>query len=267
MTSGAAAGPPKDDTVADSDTSKAPTAPHKVLSGPIYRQFIYDLLTRKAARNYLEVGVHKGFTLADVQIPSIGVDPAFVFDRSPMGKKRVLHLYQMGSDEFFRDHDPRAVFGGPVDVAFLDGLHIFEYLLRDFINTERVCDRNSLILLDDCMPLSIEMTERYHQPENRQDKATSKWWTGDVWKVVSILREYRPDLRLTAVDVQPTGSILVSNLDPASTVLYDRYFEIVDRFRDLTFTPETFEEYWTVNAPRPASDLTFGFDLSLHIRP
>jgi hypothetical protein len=263
MTSGAATGP-KDDAVADSDTS--PGA-HKVLSGPVYSRFIWDVLERKAARNYLEVGVHNGSTISDVACPAIGVDPAFALDRNPVGKKRVLTLFQMTSDEFFRDHDPRTVFGAPVDVAFLDGLHIFEYLLRDFINTERVCDRNSLILLDDCLPITIEMTERYHQPEKRQDKRTARWWTGDVWKVVSILREYRPDLRITPVDVQPTGSILVANLDPGSTLLYDRYFEIVDRFRDLAFTPESFDEYWTVNAPRPAAELTSSFDLSLQIRP
>ena len=249
-------------------TPSADVAPcRKSLAGPAYRQFVWDVVRLKNARNYLEVGVRDGVTLVNVECPSIGVDPEFVFNRNPMGKKRILHLYQMTSDEYFRDHDPRAVFGAPVDVAFLDGLHLFEYLLRDFINVERVCGRSSAVLLDDCLPINIEMTERTPRPDLRKDRQIAGWWTGDVWKVVSILREYRPDLRITPVDVIPTGSIVVTNLDPGSTVLNDRYFEIVDKHRGVDFTPESFDGYWAANAPCAATDLTSGFDLSLTVRP
>jgi hypothetical protein len=110
------------------------------------------------------------------------------------------------------------------------------------------------------------MTERQCRPDLREDREVANWWTGDVWKVVDILREYRPDLRILPVDVQPTGSIVISNLDPASTLLSERYFEIVDRFARLEFTPETFEAYWAANAPIPAAMLTHDFDLSLYIR-
>jgi hypothetical protein len=154
-----------------------------------------------------------------------------------------------------------------VDVAFLDGMHLFEYLLRDFINVERACDRNSVVMLDDCLPINIEMTERTSRPELRKDRQIAGWWTGDVWKVVSILRELRPDLRITPIDVIPTGSIVVTNLDPTSTVLYDRYFDIVEQHRGVEFTPESFEAYWKTNAPGPATAVTSGFDLSLTIRP
>jgi hypothetical protein len=250
-----------------SAADQPPAPPRKPLVGPPYRQFVAELVQKKFARNYLEVGVRDGSTLAGVSCPTIGVDPEFVIKGNPVGAKRVLHLYQMTSDEFFRDHDPRGVFGQPVDVAFLDGLHVFEYLLRDFINTERVCDRNSLILLDDCLPVNIEMTERQHRPELRKDQGIAGWWTGDVWKVVSILRELRPDLRITPVDVRPTGSIMISNLDPASTVLYDNYFDIIDRYRPIFFTPNLFEAYWAANKPTPAKAITDYFNLSLYVRP
>jgi hypothetical protein len=252
----------------------APTAPaqagqpppRKVLQGPVYREFVRDVVLRKGARNYLEIGVHNGSSLALVDCPAIGIDPAFVFDRNPVGRKRVLHLYQMGSDEFFRDHDPQAVFGAPVDVAFLDGMHQFEYLLRDFINAERVCDRQGLIMMDDCLPANLEMTERKHRPEARKDKGIAGWWTGDVWKVVNILKAYRPDLRITPVDVVPTGSIVVSNLDPASTRLEDAYFEIMDEYATLEMDQASFDDYWTANAPIAASELLQDFRLSLHAR-
>jgi hypothetical protein len=255
--------------MSQTDTSSPPQSaplPRKPLDGPPYRDFVAEIVRKKFARNYLEVGVRDARTLAGIDCPTIGVDPAFTIAVDPVGKKRILHLYQMTSDEFFRDHDPRAIFGAPVDVAFLDGLHVFEYLLRDFINTERVCDRNSVILLDDCLPVNIEMTERVHRPELRQDKPIAGWWTGDVWKVVSILRELRPDLRITPVNVRPTGSIMVSNLDPSSTVLYDRYFEILDRYRPIFFTEGLYEAYWATNKPVAASAITENFNLSLFAR-
>ena len=253
----------------DTDATTAPSAAspsRKTLRGPAYRDFVRGVVEAKAARNYLEVGVHNGSTLALIERPAIGVDPNFVFDRNPMGKKRVLHLFQMGSDEFFRDHDPRAIFGAPVDVVFLDGMHRFEFLLRDFMNAERVCDRNGVILLDDCLPVSLEMTERVHRREARQDQELAGWWTGDVWKVVTILREYRPDLRITPVEVVPTGSIVVSNLDPGSTRLSDAYFEIVDRFAPIELDAASFDAYWAANQPVPAGAVLNDFALSLHIR-
>lgn len=254
----------------DTSVGAAPPSPEpflrRPLDGPPYRDFVADVVRKKAARNYLEVGVRDARTLAGVDCPAIGVDPHFTIGVDPVGRKRVLHLYQMTSDEFFRDHDPRAIFGAPVDVAFLDGLHVFEYLLRDFINTERVCDRNSLILLDDCLPVNIEMTERVHRPELRKDTAIAGWWTGDVWKVVDILRELRPELRITPVNVRPTGSIMVSNLDPGSTVLYDRYFEILDRYAPIVLTEARYEAYWAANKPIAASAVTDDFSLSLFAR-
>lgn len=254
------------DIAALASTSTDVQPPRKLLDGPAYRDFVADVVRKKFARNYLEVGVRDGKTLAGVDCPTLGVDPNFVLSVDPVRKKRVLHLYQMTSDEFFRDHDPCAIFGSPVDVAFLDGLHVFEYLLRDFINTERVCDRNSVILLDDCLPVNIEMTERQHRPELRKDKGIAGWWTGDVWKVVSILRALRPDLRITPVNVRPTGSIMVSNLDPGSTLLYDRYFEIVDRYGAEILTETLFDSYWAVNKPVAASAIVENFNLSLYVR-
>jgi hypothetical protein len=249
-----------------SEAANAAPPARKPLSGPVYRDFVRQVVELKNARNYLEVGVLNGSTIANISVPTIGVDPKFVFAFNPAGRKRVLHLYQMTSDEFFRDHDPRAIFGAPVDVAFLDGMHLFEYLLRDFINTERACDPNGVILLDDCLPVNIEMTERQRRPEARQDQEIATWWTGDVWKVVSILREYRPELRIIPVDTTPTGTVMVSNLDPGSTVLKDSYFEIVDRFAAVEFTPATYEAYWKTNRPTPAAQLIENSALSLFLR-
>ena len=230
-----------------SDADSKP--PRKPLNGPSYREFIKLTTLAKPAERYLEIGVHNGSSLTMVDCKAIGVDPEFVLQFNPVGKKPALHLFQTTSDDYFATQDTRTLLGGDVDVAFLDGMHLFEYLLRDFINTEKLCAPDSLILLDDCLPVNIEMTERDRRPEQRKDQEIAGWWTGDVWKVVIALREYRPDLILTCVDVQPTGSIVVTNLDSSSTVLSDAYDEIVGRFMDMELTPERFEAYWQLNAP------------------
>jgi hypothetical protein len=53
------------------------------------------------------------------------------------------------------------------------------------------------------------------------------WWAGDVWKVVLVLKRYRPDLKIRAFDSAPTGLVVVTGLDPASTALSNAYFDIV----------------------------------------
>ena len=225
----------------------------KPLVGPSYRLLVQRISQLKKARNYLEIGVHNGSTIELIDCPTIGVDPEFVFARNPMGQKPRLHLYQQTSDDFFRDHDPRQIFESEVDLAFLDGLHLFEFLLRDFMNTERVCARDALILMDDCLPPSLEMTEREHRPGLRIDQARKGWWTGDVWKVVTVLRRYRPDLRIMPVDVSPTGSIVVGNLDPSSNVIRDAYDEIMSTYLKQEMTEKIFEAYWQTNAPVDAN--------------
>jgi hypothetical protein len=52
-------------------------------------------------------------------------------------------------------------------------------------------------------------------------------WTGDVYKVVPVLRRHRPDLILLPVGTEPTGLLLVLGLDPDSRVLDERYDDIL----------------------------------------
>lgn len=236
--------------------------------GPLYRDYVAQVVKKKGARNYMEIGVREGYCISGIDVPSLGIDPFFQFACNPIAGKKALFLFQMGSDEFFRDFDPRDFFGGNViDVAFLDGLHQFEFLLRDFINTEKVSSRNSMILLDDCLPVNVEMTERVHMPGERKDKELSGWWTGDVWKVVSILRKYRPDLKLIPFDTTPTGNVMVTNLDPDSTLLSDNYHNIVAEFSDLQLNYNSLIEFMDINHPVDTNKMLSNLDFSLYFRP
>lgn len=236
--------------------------------GPLYRDYVAEIVKKKNARNYMEIGVREGFCISGIDVPTLGIDPFFQFACNPVSNKKVLHLFQMGSDEFFRDYDPRAFFqGNPIDVAFLDGLHQFEFLLRDFINTEKYSSRSSLILLDDCLPVNVEMTERQHVPTARQDTELAGWWTGDVWKVVSILRKYRPDLKLLPFNTTPTGNVMVTNLDPTSTILSERYFDIIQEFHSVELTDGSLSDFMRLNEPIDASKMLSHMDYSLYFLP
>ena len=47
------------------------------------------------------------------------------------------HIYPVTSDEFFAQEDVGRILGGlPLDLAFIDGLHLFEQVIADFINVE-----------------------------------------------------------------------------------------------------------------------------------
>ena len=81
-------------------------------------------------------------------------------NRDVIGTKQRAFFFQMTSDAFFADHDLALFFPRGVDLAFIDGMHRFEFLLRDFINTERRCHARSIVLLHDCLPRNCRMAER-----------------------------------------------------------------------------------------------------------
>jgi len=202
----------------------------KRLKGMPYLEFLQLLASRLSPRSYLEIGTRAGASLAQVKCDAICVDPQFEFGSGlALGRKRTL-LYQMTSDEFFANNDPRAVFPGGIDLAFLDGLHRFEYLLRDFIGTERCCHAGSIVLIHDCLPLNYRMAERTMRRDDAESPETWDAWTGDVWRLLPIVKKYRPDLRVLLLDCPPTGLVALTNLDPTSDVLVRGYYRIVDEF-------------------------------------
>ncbi len=234
-------------------------------TGNGYRDFLLALANKREARTYLEVGVRYGETLTMMECDCIGVDPQFQFRSNPVGSKKVLHLFQMTSDRFFRQYDPRVIFGQTVDLIFLDGLHQFEYLLRDFIASERIAEPGSLIVLDDCLPLNVEMTERQHEPSKRKEDKFKDWWTGDVWKMLPILRKYRPDLRIVPVDTQATGSVCITKLDPTSNTLKDSYFQIIDEFKSIQLDDDKLQSFYETNRTVSSREVLRSCEASLFL--
>lgn len=203
------------------------TGSFRMLGVP-YGDFLAALHTHLTPRTYLEVGTETGASLALVNCDAIAVDPKFQLEVSATGTRRRTFFYQIPSDTFFVTENVRELLGGPVDLAFLDGMHRFEFLLRDLIGTEAACDARSLILLHDCVPVNPRMALRRWLPGNPSETETASWWTGDVWKLLPILTKYRPDLRVHVFDCPPTGLVAISRVDPTSRVLADSYYDIID---------------------------------------
>ena len=202
--------------------------------GAGYRQILKRLHEAMQPSTYLEIGVDKGHTLGFAQCASIAIDPEFPLDRPAMNNKPACFFFRSTSDAFFRERDPSALFGRPVELAFLDGLHHYEVLLRDFLNTEKHCRRGSVILMHDCLPFDSYVARREFGDMRYRDRtAQPSFWAGDVWKAVAILKKARPDLKIVAYDAPPTGLIAVTNLDPGSKVLEERYFELVGDMAEL----------------------------------
>lgn len=185
-----------------------------------YRQFLTSIHEQLEPRHYLEIGVERGISMALAQCPAVGIDPAFSIQAE---LNNHVTLFRTTSDEYFNRPDPLAPTGGePFDLAFIDGLHLFEFALRDFINTERHSSTRGVIVFDDVLPRSIDEAAR-----QRHTFA----WTGDVYPVLAVLERYRPELIVLPVRTQPTGLLLVMGLDPANTVLVDNYDAIMAEYR------------------------------------
>lgn len=193
----------------------AATSQPKSPAPPFYLDVLVELHRVLKPRTYLEVGVQTGKSLAVARCRALGVDPDFAVVDELCGE---VSLVRTTSDEFFARENPTAWLGGPVDLAFIDGMHLFEFALRDFINIEKHSRWSSVIAFDDMLPRN--------QDEAARNRHTSAW-TGDVFRLVRVLRKYRPDLELIMLDTRPTGLLLVMGLDPTSTVLEDHYDEIL----------------------------------------
>lgn len=162
---------------------------------------------------YLEIGVRQGDSLRLAQRSAIGIDP----DMRLAGQAPAARLYHETSDEFFARHAGEAL-GQPIDLAFIDGLHLFEYALRDFMNLERRMSPAGLIVVDDIFPNHPAQGSRFRR---------TRVWCGDVWRLLLCLAEHRPDLCLLPLDCSPTGLLVIAGLDPANRVLWQDYNPIV----------------------------------------
>jgi hypothetical protein len=205
---------------------------HKLLTDTFLHGEHYLLLLQRVhqllkPRTYVEIGVETGASirLAAPETVALGIDPEARID-APLGPN--VRIFRQPSDEFFtRDDVAEQLQGQPVDLAFIDGMHHFEFALRDFMNLERLCTPESTILIHDGFP---------HDRKTAERKRHLNFWSGDVWRLIVLLKKYRPDLAIHTIAAPPTGLAIVRRLDPASRFIGANLQRLCDEFLALDYS-------------------------------
>ncbi len=176
----------------------------------------HDLLRglheRLVPRTYLEIGVNEGASLTLSRSRTVAIDPEYAV-RHPLHCD--LDLVKAKSDAYFSRPDALSHFDGvPVDLAFIDGMHLSEFALRDFINVERHLATTGVTVFDDVLPRNPLEAARVRR---------TGAWAGDIYKSVEVVARHRSDLVVLLVNTWPTGTAVIIGADPASEVLEDGY--------------------------------------------
>ena len=184
--------------------------------GP-YLETLRQVHEQLQPRFYLEIGVRRGSSLELAACPALGIDP-----EPDLAAEPALHhrLCRKTSDAFFEQDAPSFLAGQKMDLVFIDGMHLFEFALRDFMNAEQYALPGTLIVIDDIYPNHPLQAERRRQ---------SRVWTGDIWKLHDCLKSERPDLVMIAVDTAPSGLLMVAGLNPANRTLLEHYNPLVTK--------------------------------------
>ena len=197
------------------------------VKGIYYHKILEQIFQTHCPNLYLEIGSRTGDSLEVCNCDYIAIDPKFQIKKNVFNSSNSFFFWQGTSDDFFSSNYLEKNGLSP-DMALIDGLHLFEFALRDFVNLERRMKKNGVILIHDVCPFSYEMVTRDTEYVN-----TGKPWTGDVWKLLLLLIDQRTDLTIDVIDAAPTGLAIVKNLDPKSLTLSENYGAILKKYVDL----------------------------------
>jgi len=137
---------------------------------------VVALLKKFSQPRYLEIGCASDilFNLVDAT-SKVGVDPL------SGGTHRVI------SDDFFKTNVNK------FNVIFIDGLHTYQQVRQDLINSLRVVEDGGFIALHDTLPRNWV--------EQNVPGLFPGAWTGDVWKVLfELLASQHFDFRIVQID-------------------------------------------------------------------
>ena len=142
----------------------------KLYNNLIHRkEIINEIIKLKNFNDYLEIGCDQNQLFSKIEIENkTGVDP------ESGGNIKTT------SDDFFSTNTKK------FDIIFIDGLHIYEQVKKDILNSINCLNDGGIVLVHDCMPDSLakQAVPRFKMK-----------WNGDVWKSIVELRT-RNDLNI-----------------------------------------------------------------------
>lgn len=187
---------------------------------------------------YFEIGTRYGDSLAFSQSPSIAIDPFFQLNKNPIGNKDFCLMFQETSDSFFKNSWSN-LSGFKCQLAFIDGMHLFEYALKDLINLAKISSKTALFLLHDPIPWTFRMATRDY------NSVRGESWTGDVWKLVHILIDAGMKANISLLTSAPSGLLAVLNPDKKSIATLEKnYDRICEQWRDVELNEDTLLKFY-----------------------
>lgn len=143
--------------------------------------FINEIIIDNGFSSYLEIGCNNDTCYSQISANiKTGVDPY------KGGNVRCT------SDDFF-------TFNTQIyDVIFINGLHIFDQVMRDIDNSLTFLSSGGIVLIHDCLPSNETMQMVPLSAARAQDNFTGGW-TGDVWKALVEIRQ-RIDIDVITVN-------------------------------------------------------------------
>jgi hypothetical protein len=135
-------------------------------------QLINHLIKTHQFKKYLEIGIFDGYTFNKIECQTKhGVDPGVE------GITALSVTHRMPSDDFFE------ICTDTYDIIFIDGLHEYHQVVKDFNNSLKYINYNGYILLHDCNPVD-ELSQN--------PKRETVSWNGDVWKAFLLIKSANP---------------------------------------------------------------------------
>ena len=108
------------------------------------------------------------------------------------------------------------------DCIFIDGLHIYEQVKKDILNSIDCLSENGIIILHDCLPqtISAQAVPRYRY-----------LWNGDVWKAVVETRTWH-HVNTVTVLIDQGVSVIKKNKNTDILKIKTQNFEKI-KFKDF----------------------------------
>jgi len=141
-------------------------------------QLVNTLIETYGYTRYLEIGVQKGECFEQIKVK---------YKTAVTYESENINLYELSSDDFFVNP------GETYDLVFIDGLHLFDQVLKDYTNAQQRLNPGGCIVMHDCNPLAEESAERVPSKETRV-------WNGDTWKAIYHLRKSGQDIDVLDFD-------------------------------------------------------------------
>lgn len=178
-------------------------------------EIVKNIIKLKQYKSYLEIGTFKDDLFSNIVCEDkIGVDPV------SGGNVRKT------SDEFFADNTKK------FDLIFIDGLHHYDQVKKDILNSISILENNGIILMHDCMP-----RDYYYQAVPRSQFN----WNGDTWKAFLEIRSNDnydsyccyADEGIGVILKRPNRNKLNFNIEKFKNFNFNLYVENYQKFLNL----------------------------------